>query len=135
MEKTTQRLINYRKKHKRIEVYFDKELFLELESYSKERGLKINEAIRLITKTQLQNQTIPSKIETDKLDAIEKHLDKISQLIRNIANNINQIAHKSNIIGGLVDEHGLLKHLKSLDNLVKTSTKQQLDNTKQKNDR
>jgi hypothetical protein len=52
---------------------------------------------------------------------IKEELRDLSLLIRNIANNINQIAYHSNMIKSLVEreEHNLLMELKRLDDSVK----------------
>lgn len=53
----------------------------------------------------------------------QTHLDRIDEfiyLVRNIANNINQIAHHSNSIKLVVDEGRVFAHLKSLEDEFKT---------------
>jgi hypothetical protein len=50
------------------------------------------------------------------------HLEKIEDfvyLVRNIANNINQIAHHSNSIKSVVNEGRIFEHLKSLEDEFK----------------
>lgn len=67
----------------------------------------------------LQGQRLPSQAEKAQLESIQTELAELSLLIRNIANNVNQAAHHSNTVGVLVDEQGLLQHLKQLDESVK----------------
>ena len=45
----------------------------------------------------LNKPSLPKKVHDD--------LREVQILIRNIANNVNQVAHHSNIIEGLIDEH------------------------------
>jgi len=52
----------------------------------------------------------------------QSHLEKIEEFIhltRNIANNINQIAHHSNSIKSVVNEGRIFEHLKSLEDEFK----------------
>lgn len=52
----------------------------------------------------------------------KSHLEKIEEfvhLVRNIANNINQIAHHSNSIKSVVNEGRIFEHLKSLEDEFK----------------
>jgi hypothetical protein len=46
-------------------------------------------------------------------------LDEFVYLIRNIANNINQIAHHSNSVKTVVDDGRVFEHLKSMEDQVK----------------
>lgn len=48
-----------------------------------------------------------------------KKIDEFIYLVRNIANNINQIAHHSNSIKSVVDEGRVFEHLKSLEDEFK----------------
>ena len=47
-------------------------------------------------------------------------LDEFVFLVRNIANNLNQIAHHSNAVRGVTDESRVFEHLKKLENEVKS---------------
>jgi len=52
----------------------------------------------------------------------QSHLEQIQEfvhLVRNIANNINQIAHHSNSIKSVVNEGRIFEHLKSLEDEFK----------------
>ena len=58
---------------------------------------------------------------------IEAELRGIKQLIRNVANNVNQIAHRSNTLQVMVDEHELLAHIQQLETLILDFVKQNHD--------
>lgn len=58
---------------------------------------------------------------------IGERLDDLRFLIRNVANNVNQIAHNSNLVGKLVDENNFLMEIKKLEDAVFDYTKKRLD--------
>ena len=60
---------------------------------------------------------------------LQEELQQLTLLIRNIANNVNQLARHSNRIQSLVanDEHSLLKHLQSLEEQIHAYTHGQLN--------
>lgn len=58
---------------------------------------------------------------------ILKELTEVTYLIRNIANNVNQIAHRSNTLKVMVDENALLMELKRLEDIVKNYVSQKVD--------
>ena len=43
-------------------------------------------------------------------------LDELERLIRNVANNVNQMARHSNVIEEVLDEHEVLGHILTLEN-------------------
>ena len=55
---------------------------------------------------------------------LQEELKTLTFAIRNIANNVNQIAHHSNIVHDLTlaDENNLLQHLKQLEDVVQHYT-------------
>ena len=59
---------------------------------------------------------------------LQEELKQLSLLVRNIANNMNQIARHSNRVGDLItdDEQSLLTHLKSLENEIYAYTRRKL---------
>lgn len=63
---------------------------------------------------------------------IENELKTLRFAIRNIANNVNQIAHYSNTIRTIStqDENNLLQHLKQLEEAVELYTKGQITEIK-----
>lgn len=58
---------------------------------------------------------------------IQQELTEVTYLIRNIANNVNQIAHRSNTLKVMVDENALLMELKRLEDTVKNYVSQKVD--------
>jgi uncharacterized protein Yka (UPF0111/DUF47 family) len=58
---------------------------------------------------------------------IEEELKELRFLIRNIANNVNQIAHHSNLVEKLVNENEFLMEIKKLEDAVFDYTKKRLD--------
>lgn len=59
---------------------------------------------------------------------IMEELIALKLLIRNIANNVNQVAHHSNTVKELVNENDLLKELQKLENIMTDYTHQKLKN-------
>lgn len=88
----------------------------------------------LAEKSQLKPTSFVSHIVQEKLEKnphlspeIQKELTEVKYLIRNIANNINQIAHRSNTLKVMVEENDLLMELKQLEDTVKNYVSQKVD--------
>lgn len=88
----------------------------------------------LAEKAQLKPTSFVSYIVQEKLEKnphlspeIQKELTEVKYLIRNIANNINQIAHRSNTLKVMVEENALLMELKQLEDTVKNYVSQKVD--------
>jgi hypothetical protein len=114
----------YKKDNKRITVTLTNNEYKTFESKAKIEGVKVTELIKNMAIYNLQQKTfVPN--------SVSEELKGLSFLIRNIANNVNQTAHYSNMIKGLIDEHGLLEHLKKLDDTIKLYT---LDKIKKNHD-
>lgn len=99
----------------------------EFERIAKTEGTKAGVVIRNMALAYLQNRRDPSQQELQRLEDIHDEVTKLSLLIRNIANNINQVAHRSNTLKTMLDEHDLLLHLKQLDELVRESVEKQIN--------
>ena len=127
MAKTPQRLVDYRKKKCRKEIYFSHEEVKAFEKVADAEGEKVGVVIRNMALAYLQQQRLPSKKEIQKLDDIKAELAKVSLTIRNIANNVNQISHRSNTLKVMVDEQDLLLYLKHLDYTLKETIENQLN--------
>lgn len=125
MAKTPQRLVDYRAKKCRKEVYFSPQDMKEFEQVAELEGIKVGVVIRNMALAYLQSRRLPSQDERARLAVIEEELNNVSLLIRNIANRVNQIAHRSNTLNVMVDEQGLLNHLKDLDEIIRASVKKQ----------
>ncbi len=76
----------------------------------------------------LYSQTvIPENLETE--------LKTLRFAIRNIANNVNQIAHYSNLVRSVstTNENNLLQHIKQLEEAVEEYTKGQINQSNHDN--
>lgn len=77
---------------------------------------------RLVSQSEKQNKkptTHATEIVLSHLDSsslvdseLREKLDELNFILRNVANNVNQIAKHSNRIKSLRDEHALLDHLR-----------------------
>ena len=50
-------------------------------------------------------------------ELVESELKELRFLILNIANNVNQMAHYSNSVRGMIDDKGLLRELRKLEEI------------------
>lgn len=115
----------YRQLKKRVSITLSNAEYEALSFVAQQEDKKVTTLVREYTLTSLSgNPRVPESLKAD--------LKELSLLIRNIANNVNQIARHSNRIHDLVsdDEHNLLLYLQSLDRHVKQFVKGQLDRDK-----
>ncbi len=121
-EKRKEYLKQYQKhyKAKRVNLTLSDKEYQEFSRMAK--NTKIAAYIKSLAVAGLESQTLIPK-------NIEKELKTLNFAIRNIANNINQLTHYSNIIRELSiqDEHNLSQHLKQLDEVVSNYTKGQIN--------
>ena len=83
--------------------------------------MKPTSFVRNLTKATLLRQVhLPANIEAE--------LKTLRFAIRNIANNVNQIAHHSNTVHMMTvaDENNLLQHLQQLEQAVQSYTEGQI---------
>jgi len=107
---------DYKKHNKRVNATFSNKEYVLLERIAVLEDKKVSTLVYDITLDYLLNKpSLPKKVHDD--------LRAVQILIRNIANNVNQVAHHSNIIEGLIDEHDLLEHIKKLEDTVTAYTK------------
>jgi len=59
-------------------------------------------------------------------NAVIEELKELKYLIRNIANNVNQMAHYSNTVHALVEENEFLAEIQKLESVVKDYTNNKL---------
>lgn len=110
---------DYAKKHKRISITVDQNEYSALEHIARKEGIKVTSLVKHYAFAGLgQSLAVPKEIEQE--------LKELRFLIRNIANNVNQAAHHSNTIKQLVDENGLLEHIRQLEKSVKDYTEGRL---------
>lgn len=110
---------DYKKKMKYINVAVPVSMYDELEKLSDLEQVKVSTLLRNMALAYMHQKTfVPKEVASD--------LKEFTFLMRNVANNINQIAHHSNIVKHMVDENGLLMEIKKLEDMVKEYTLHQL---------
>jgi hypothetical protein len=119
MSKTSKNLENYRSKKKRKEVYFTPSEMELFDAVASKENTKTGVVIRNMALAYLQGNRLPNQEEKRRLDSVEKELHSLTLLVRNIANNVNQMAHRSNALNYMVEEQNLLGYLKNLDDVMK----------------
>jgi len=121
MSETSKNLKNYRSKMKRKEIYFTPGEMESFNAVAVKENTKPGVVIRNMALAYLQGNRLPEIGERKKLESIENELHSLSLLIRNIANNVNQMAHYSNTLNYMVEEQNLLGHLQNLDSSLKNT--------------
>ena len=107
-EKRKQYLDNYVESRKRISISLSTSDYEKVSYLAELNQTKPTSFITDIIQQQLNKSPFVSQEVTDEIKAMKF-------LLRNIATNINQIAHRSNTLKVLVDERGLLLELKKLE--------------------
>lgn len=124
MKKTRKEYLeNYRKtyKNKRVSITLTEQEYKEFLKQANDENIKISTFVKNIALYSVQQKTfVPA--------SILEELKTLSLLIRGIANNVNQAAHYSNTIKGLIDDNGLLEHLRQLDEGIKVHTENKINN-------
>lgn len=106
---------NYDEKVKYVTVSIPISEYKELEKLAKKEKIKVSKLVKNMTIAYMQTKTlIPN--------GVEERLTEFVFLMRNSANNINQIAKHSNTLKTLVDENGLFMELKKMEDLVRNFT-------------
>ena len=80
---------------------------------AKAEGVSVSKLIKNMALAYQQESFLVPLSEREKLD-------EFVFLVRNIANNLNQIAHHSNAVRGVTDEGRVFDHLKELETQVKS---------------
>lgn len=101
----------YAARHKRISITVSSDEYRALQHLAQREQERITTLVKELTFAGVSQQLATPKEMTDELR-------QLSFLIRNIANNVNQAAHHSNTIRQLVDEQGLLNHIKQLEDTI-----------------
>jgi len=112
---------DYKKSHKNINIGIPINIYECFKKIAIIEETSVGALVRKMAIEQLTNKPTLEKKDKEKLN-------ELSLLIRNIANNINQIAHHSNTIKGLVDENQLLGHIKKLEETVMEYTEDKIIN-------
>ncbi len=113
----------YKKTHKKVTITLTNQEYKYFKALSKKEGIKQAELIRKLALSNSENIFISNDLK--------ESMDSFVFLIRNIANNINQIARHSNTIKKLVEENDLLMWLKKLEDSVKKYIKTQVKKEKE----
>lgn len=96
---------------KRVSITLSNEEYRELEQRAKQENVKITTLVKNMALAFHQQQSVVSQ-------DLKTELQDMRFIFRNIANNINQIAHHSNTIKRLADENGLLLEIKKLEDII-----------------
>ncbi len=123
-EKTTQREYQKRKKlerkstHKRVEIQLTLAEYRAFVRIAKNEDMSTNSLIKKMAIAYRDKvYFVPNELQAS--------VNKLSLLIRNIANNLNQMAHSANVFKR-VDENRVFQHLVSLDEQVQAFVKNEL---------
>lgn len=101
----------YGQRTPRVSVTFSKSEYAEIEKRAKTEGVKPTTLVKNMALAYHQQNTIMP-------EPIVEELKELRFLIRNVANNINQIAHYSNTIQRLADENGLLLEIQKMEKTI-----------------
>ena len=104
-------LQSYQANTHRVAITLTPAEFAELEKRAKAEGVKPTTLVKNMAIAYHQSQQIPQ-------EPILKELQELRFLLRNSANNINQIAHHSNTVGRLVDENGFLDEVRKMETTI-----------------
>jgi len=97
--------------HKRVEVQLTVGEYKAFEKLAKKENVSVNTLVKnMATAYRDTTYFIPSELK--------ESLNQFSWLVRNIADNINQIAHRANLFED-IDEQMVFTHLAELDKQVK----------------
>jgi len=99
-----------KKTHTRFELSIPNSQAQPFKSLAKKEGVSANTLILRFAQAYLDESYIVPK-------RLKKRLDEHNFLIRNVANNVNQIAHSSNIFN-TAEKQAVLKNLEELNELV-----------------
>jgi len=109
----------YSKRVKYLNVSIPVKTYKEMQDRADKEGVKITKLFKDMAIAYMQQKTFVPK-------EIEEELKQLRLLIRNVANNVNQVAHHSNIMKGLVNENDLLAEIKKLETIVNDYTLKKL---------
>lgn len=105
----------YKERMKVIKVALDPTLYRGLQRLAKRQKAKMTTLIRTI----LANATTDQALATP---SVESDLKTLVRLMRNAANNLNQMAHHSNVVRRVVDESAVFAELRRLEKHVNDYT-------------
>ncbi len=110
-DKRREYLRSYQELRKRISVSLSEADYKKIQYLASREQLKPTSYISQVVQEKLgKNPHLPRELKQE--------LSALKFLIRNIANNINQITHRSHTLQVMVDERDLLMELKKLEDSV-----------------
>ena len=109
----------YQERTKRVSITLSNNEYAELEQRAKREGVKITTLVKNMALAYHQQDRIMP-------ESVKSELQELRFLLRNVANNINQIAHYSNTIRRLADENGLLIEIQKMEETINNFVKQKL---------
>jgi hypothetical protein len=101
----------YKDRAKRVSVTLTNAEYSDLAKRAKAEGIKPTALLKNMAIAYHQQAPIMPEM-------IRDELQELRFLIRNVANNINQIAHHSNTIKRLADENGLLLEIQKMETTI-----------------
>lgn len=109
----------YKERMNRVSITLTNTEYAEIEQRAKAEGVKATTLVKnMALAYHQQSPIIP--------EPIAEELKELRFLIRNVANNINQIAHYSNTIQRLADENGLLLEIQKMEKTINDFVVQKL---------
>jgi hypothetical protein len=110
----------YGQRTKRVSLTLTNAEYSEIEQRAKKEGIQK-------PTTLLKNMAFAYHQQTPIIpQSIKEELQELRFLLRNVANNINQIAHHSNTIQRLADENGLLLEIQKMEKTIHDFVAQKL---------
>lgn len=99
----------------RVSVTLTPAEYADLSKRSKAEGVKVTTLVKNMAMAYHQQApTVPKETQEQLIQEVQE----LRFLLRNVANNINQIAHHSNTIRKLADENGLLLEIQKMENTI-----------------
>ena len=110
----------YSERTHRVSVTLSESEYRELAKRAKGEGVRVTTLVKNMALAYHQGQIIMP-------EGIAEELKEFRFLVRNIASNVNQMAHHSNTIGRMVDENAFLGEIRKLEEAVATFTENRLN--------
>ncbi|MGI1671640.1 MAG: plasmid mobilization relaxosome protein MobC [Neptuniibacter sp.] len=96
--------------HKRVELQLTHNEYSQFEKIARREGVSVNAIIKNMAVAYRDTKYfIPSQVQDS--------LNTLTYLIRNIANNLNQLSHSANIFQG-IDRNRIFEHLAQMDEAI-----------------
>jgi len=110
----------YAKTHRQISLSVTNTEYCDFQALAKREKTKVSTLIKNMALAYSQQETLMPKV-------VLEELAELRYLIRNIANNVNQMAHYSNTVHSLVEENEFLAEIQNLEKVVKDYTENKLN--------